>query len=168
MSRTIFFRSVLFLAGGLLVAQAGCQSSDNDGGGPPLPRAGSATDANGGPGPFEESGGEFTTTASGLKYRITREGDGESPQASDRVRVHYEGKLADGSVFDSSYQHGRPAEFSLGGVIPGWTEGMQLVKQGGMIELIIPADIGYGERGSPPDIPPNATLYFTVELLDIL
>lgn len=168
MSRSFSFHGVLLLAGGLLVAQAGCQSSDDDGGEPRLPTAGSSTDADSGSGPFDEAGGEFTTTASGLKYRITREGDGEKPQASDRVRVHYEGKLADGSIFDSSYPRGQPVEFPLEGVISGWTEGLQLVKVGGMIELIIPADLGYGANPRPGSgIPPGATLYFTVELLGI-
>jgi FKBP-type peptidyl-prolyl cis-trans isomerase FkpA len=86
---------------------------------------------------------------------------------SDTVRVHYEGKLADGTVFDSSYQRKQIAQFPLGGVIAGWTEGMQLVATGGMIDLIVPPDLGYGAGGHGP-VPPNSTLYFTVELLEIV
>jgi FKBP-type peptidyl-prolyl cis-trans isomerase len=84
------------------------------------------------------------------------------------VKVHYHGWLDDGKVFDSSYQRREPIEFPLSGVIPGWTEGMQLVGQGGMIELLIPSDLGYGPRGTPGGpIPPNARLHFLVELLDV-
>ena len=117
--------------------------------------------------PFDAAGGKFTETDSGLKFRITREGDGDKPQATDRVSVHYQGMLADGTEFDSSYGGGKPAEFPLNGVIRGWTEGLQLVQVGGMIELIIPSDLAYGSDPPTPKIPPNATLYFKVELLEI-
>lgn len=121
------------------------------------------------PGPADpDAPAEFTTTASGLKYKILREGDGASPTAADTVRCHYRGWLDDGSEFDSSYKRGQPAEFPLGGVIPGWTEGLQLVKEGGMIELEIPYQLGYGETGMGSDIPPRATLHFTVELIEVL
>ncbi|NND96528.1 MAG: FKBP-type peptidyl-prolyl cis-trans isomerase [Pirellulaceae bacterium] len=111
---------------------------------------------------------EFTSTPSGLRYRVLRQSDGAKPTASDEVRVHYAGWLDDETEFDSSYARGEAAEFPLSAVVPGWTEGLQLVGEGGMIELEIPSDLGYGRRGSPPSIPPNATLHFRVELLEIL
>ena len=95
------------------------------------------------------------------------EGSGASPTAADTVEVHYEGTLVDGTVFDSSYARGQPISFPLGGVISGWTEGLQLMKTGGKAKLTIPYNLAYGERGSPPAIPPMATLIFTVELLEI-
>lgn len=110
---------------------------------------------------------EFTKTESGLKYRIRRQGKGKKPIAKDTVSVHYKGWLDNGKEFDSSYGRGESIEFPLNGVIKGWTEGMQLVGQGGMIELEIPYELGYGERGSPPDIPGKATLHFLVELLEV-
>ena len=109
----------------------------------------------------------FTTTGSGLQYRVLRQGAGTKPKATNTVKVNYHGWLDDGKVFDSSYSRGEAIEFPLNGVIPGWTEGMQLVGQGGMIELLIPANLGYGVRGAPPVIPPNATLHFLVELLEV-
>ncbi len=120
------------------------------------------------PGPVDKDAPkEFTTTKSGLKYRIQRKSDGEKPSAKDTVTVNYKGWLDDGTVFDSSYKRGEPISFPLQGVIPGWTEGLQYVGKGGMIELEIPPDLGYGPRGAGGVIPPNATLHFTVELLDI-
>lgn len=110
---------------------------------------------------------EFTQTESGLKYRILRASDGQKPSAADQVTVDYAGWLDDGSEFDSSYNRGTPASFPLSGVIPGWTEGLQLVGEGGMIELEIPSELGYGERGAPGAIPPNATLHFKVELIKV-
>jgi FKBP-type peptidyl-prolyl cis-trans isomerase len=112
--------------------------------------------------------GEFQTTASGLKYKIVRPGGEQKPKPSDTVKCHYKGWLDDGTVFDSSYDRGEPAEFSLGGVIAGWTEGLQLIGEGGEIELEIPSHLGYGEAGRPPKIPGGATLHFKVELLEIL
>lgn len=108
----------------------------------------------------------FTATASGLKYRVTKESNGRKPKATDKVKVHYRGKLTNGTVFDESYKRGKPAEFPLNGVIAGWTEGLQLVGEGGSIELIIPGKLGY-PNGQPPTIPPNATLHFTVDLLEV-
>jgi len=110
----------------------------------------------------------FQTTRSGLKYKVLREGTGRKPRATDQVRVHYKGWLDNGEQFDSSYDRHEPTEFPLNRVVPGWTEGLQLVGEGGEIELEIPYQLGYGERGSPPKIPPRATLHFTVELLKIL
>ncbi len=109
----------------------------------------------------------FTTTKSGLKYRILREGAGAKPTARQKVEVNYHGWLDNGSVFDSSYRRGESIAFGLNQVIPGWTEGMQLVGEGGMIELEIPSKLGYGDRGSPPVIPAKAQLHFLVELIDV-
>lgn len=120
------------------------------------------------PGPADKDAPkEFKTTASGLKYRILRKTNGPQPKKSSTVRVHYKGWLDGGKEFDSSYKRGEPIEFQLDGVIDGWTEGMQLVGKGGMIELEIPPELGYGARGVPGAIPPNARLHFLVELLDI-
>jgi FKBP-type peptidyl-prolyl cis-trans isomerase FkpA len=110
---------------------------------------------------------QFRATASGLRYRILRRGNGTFPSAYDRVRVSYRGWLSDGTVFDSSYERGKPATFMLSDVVPGWTEGLQLVSKGGKIELEIPSRLGYGAEGKPPVIPPGATLKFIVELHDI-
>jgi FKBP-type peptidyl-prolyl cis-trans isomerase len=107
------------------------------------------------------------TTASGLQYRVIEEGEGPSPKAGDSVTVHYRGTLVDGTEFDSSYQRGEPATFPLTGVIPGWTEALQLMKKGSKWELFIPSDLAYGERGAGNRIPPNSTLIFEVELLSM-
>ncbi|MEY5040802.1 MAG: hypothetical protein RLZZ414_330, partial [Bacteroidota bacterium] len=94
-------------------------------------------------------------------------GNGKFPKKSDTVKVHYEGKLTDDTVFDSSFKRGQPIEFPLGNVIPGWTEGMQLIDEGGEIELFIPYNLGYGEAGAGGMIPPFATLVFKVQLISI-
>jgi len=107
-------------------------------------------------------------TGSGLQYEVITEGSGPKPTASDVVRVHYEGSLTNGTVFDSSYARGEPIEFSLGGVIPGWTEGLQLMNKGSTYRLYIPSDLGYGPQGAGPQIPPYSTLIFEVELIDIV
>jgi beta-glucosidase len=109
----------------------------------------------------------FKATASGLRYRILRKGDGAAPNATDTVTVDYKGWLDDGTAFDSSYDRGEAIKFPLNAVIKGWTEGMQLVSIGGMIELEIPFDLAYGAAGRPPQIPPKATLHFLVELLEV-
>lgn len=111
---------------------------------------------------------ELTPTGSGLYYRILRQGDGKKPKASNAVLAHYKGWLDSGKEFDSSYKRGAPIDFRLDGVIPGWTEGMQLVGEGGMIELEIPPDLGYGARGAGGSVPPNATLHFIVELKKVM
>lgn len=108
------------------------------------------------------------TTASGLQYKVLQEGSGEHPAKTSQVRVHYTGKLLDGNVFDSSVQRGEPAEFGLDQVIPGWTEGVQLMNKGAKYEFYIPSNLAYGDRGAGAAIPPGATLIFEVELLDIL
>ncbi|MGP1571358.1 MAG: FKBP-type peptidyl-prolyl cis-trans isomerase [Moraxella sp.] len=104
-------------------------------------------------------------TASGLQYKVITEGTGAKPKATDTVTVHYEGKLIDGKVFDSSYERGEPVSFRLNEVIKGWTEGVQLMNTGSKYELYIPSDLAYGETGNP-NIEPNSVLIFTVELLD--
>ena len=109
-----------------------------------------------------------TKTASGLVMVPIKPGTGASPKATDRVKVHYHGTLADGTVFDSSVQRGEPATFPLNGVIPCWTEGLQLMKVGGKSRLVCPAALAYGDRGAPPRIKPGATLTFEVELLEIV
>lgn len=111
---------------------------------------------------------DVTVTASGLQYRVIESGDGDSPKASDQVTVHYRGRLVDGVEFDSSYQRGQPATFGVTQVIAGWTEALQLMKEGDTWELVIPAELGYGERGAGGVIPPNATLIFEVQLLDVI
>ena len=107
-------------------------------------------------------------TESGLQYKIIEEGTGVSPEATDMVTVHYTGTLIDGTQFDSSVERGEPATFSVNGVIPGWTEGLQLLKEGGKAMLYIPWELGYGAPGSPPVIPPYATLIFEVELIQVV
>ena len=109
-----------------------------------------------------------TVTKSGLQYQVLREGTGRSPKSTDKVRCHYEGTLIDGTVFDSSYRRGEPADFPLNGVIPGWTEGVQLMKEGAKYRFFIPYLLGYGERGAGSSIPPYSTLIFDVELVKVL
>ena len=108
-----------------------------------------------------------TTTKSGLQYEVLVEGTGRQPKASDTVRCHYEGTLLDGSVFDSSYRRGEPADFGLRQVIAGWTEGVQLMKEGAKYRFFIPYNLAYGERGAGASIPPYSALIFDVELLNI-
>jgi FKBP-type peptidyl-prolyl cis-trans isomerase FkpA len=107
-----------------------------------------------------------TRTASGIVIRTITAGSGASPAADDIVKVHYEGKLIDGTVFDSSIKRGEPAEFPLNGVVPCWREALQKMKKGEKSQVVCPSSTAYGDRGSPPDIPPGATLSFEVELLD--
>lgn len=106
------------------------------------------------------------TTASGLQYKIEKEGTGKQATASSVVTVHYKGQLLDGKVFDSSYERGEPIEFPLNQVIPGWTEGLQLLKEGGKMTLYIPAKLGYGEQGNQV-IPANSPLIFDIELIKV-
>jgi len=133
-------------------------------------RAASAADAS------KKKGQEFldnaakqtaaTKTPSGIVIRTITPGTGPSPTAEDVVKVHYEGKLVDGTVFDSSIKRGQPIEFPLKGVVPCWTEALQTMKKGGKAQIVCPSSLAYGDRGSPPVIPPGATLSFEVELID--
>ncbi len=111
---------------------------------------------------------EVTVTASGLQYEIITEGNGELPSKASTVRTHYHGTLIDGTVFDSSYDRGQPAEFPVGGVIAGWTEALQMMPVGSKWRLYVPYNLAYGERGAGGAIGPYATLIFDVELLDII
>ncbi len=107
------------------------------------------------------------TTASGLQYKVLKEGEGEPPKLSDTVTTHYRGTLIDGTEFDSSYKRGEPATFPVSGVIKGWTEALQLMKPGAKLQLAIPPNLAYGERGAGQEIGPNSTLLFDVELLKV-
>lgn len=120
---------------------------------------------------FLEANGKregVTTTKSGLQYEVLTPGKGErSPKATDIVVCHYEGRLVSGKVFDSSYERNQPAEFGLNQVIPGWTEGLQLMSEGAKFRFYIPYLLGYGEQGAGPSIPPYSTLVFDVELISV-
>ncbi len=107
-------------------------------------------------------------TYSGLQYEVIRPGTGKRPSTFNKVKVHYHGTLTNGSVFDSSVQRGQPATFGVSQVIPGWTEGLQLMKEGAKYRFTIPPNLAYGPRGAPPKIGPNETLIFDVELLEVL
>ncbi|KZN50963.1 FKBP-type peptidyl-prolyl cis-trans isomerase [Pseudoalteromonas luteoviolacea] len=111
---------------------------------------------------------EVTVTESGLQYEVISTGEGDKPAAESTVRVHYHGTLINGTVFDSSYDRGQPAEFPVNGVIKGWTEALQLMTAGSKLRLYIPHDLAYGERGAGASIAPYSTLIFDVELLEIL
>ena len=111
---------------------------------------------------------EVKETASGLQYVVEKEGTGAQPTATDEVTVHYTGKLLDGQVFDSSVNRGEPATFPLNRVIPGWTEGVQLMKEGAKYTFFIPSDLAYGAQGVPNAIPPHSTLIFEVELIKVI
>ena len=107
------------------------------------------------------------TTASGLQYQIIKDGTGNTPKPTDKVTTHYRGTLINGKQFDSSYDRGEPATFPVNGVIAGWTEALQLMKEGSKWKLFIPSNLAYGERGAGNDIPPNSTLIFDIELIKV-
>jgi len=107
------------------------------------------------------------TTASGLQYKVITAGTGKTPKATDTVKTHYRGTLINGTEFDSSYKRGEPAEFPVNGVIKGWTEALQLMKEGAKWQLFIPSELAYGERGAGKDIGPNSTLIFDIELISV-
>lgn len=120
---------------------------------------------------FLENNGKregVVTTKSGLQYEVLTEGTGRSPKATDKVRCHYEGRLINGDIFDSSYKRSQPADFGLNQVIAGWTEGVQLMKEGAKYRFYIPYLLGYGEQGAGSSIPPYSTLIFDVELIKVL
>jgi FKBP-type peptidyl-prolyl cis-trans isomerase len=149
--KTRFF---LAATGAVALCLLGCNKADSDGG-TPEPAKPAAS-------------GNWKTTASGLKYQVLKQGKGlMSPKASDTVEVHYHGTLLDGTVFDSSVERGQPISFPLDGVIPGWTEGVQLMKVGDKFKFEIPPNLAYGPNSPSPKIPPNSTLVFEVELLAI-
>lgn len=106
-------------------------------------------------------------TASGLQYKVLASGNGKAPKATDKVTVHYTGRLIDGTIFDSSVEKGAPATFDLNGIIPGWTEALQLMHEGDKWTIFLPSDLAYGERGAGEQIPPYATLVFDVELIKV-
>lgn len=114
---------------------------------------------------FLKEGGK--KTESGLAYKIIKAGEGTAPKPTDVVEVHYHGTLIDGTVFDSSKERGKKVKFPLNRVIKGWTEGLQLIKPGGSIKLVIPSELAYGDRGAPPKIPGGSTLVFDVELFSV-
>lgn len=150
----MFSATVLLLTGCVMAADGAKEVAF-----PELPKGAGAID--------KDAPKSFTATKSGLKYRVLRKGTDVMPKASSSVEVNYHGWLDNGKVFDSSYKRNESISFGLNQVIKGWTEGMQLVGKGGMIELEIPSELGYGSRGAPGAIPPNATLHFLVELIDI-
>ncbi len=154
-------RLTVMTAAGLCLL--GCSKSAQPGGDAnPNPPAAAAAPAG------NSQSTNMTTTASGLKYQVLKHGTGTvSPKATDTVTVNYEGKLLDGTVFDSSIARGQPASFPLNRVIPGWTEGLQLMKVGDKFKFVIPANLAYGPNSPTPAIPPNSTLVFEVELLAI-
>lgn len=152
-------RFLLALAAALLVV--GCRDNTTTTETAEAPKAPAAT-------PAPAPGNEMKTTPSGLKYQVLNQGTGTvSPKATDTVTVHYHGTLLNGTVFDSSVQRGQPASFPLNRVIPGWTEGLQLMKVGDKFKFEIPPNLAYGPNSPTPAIPPNSTLVFEVELLGI-
>lgn len=148
------FLSGTIAAAGLFLAA--CESNETDAVSPTVNPAASPSST------------AVQTTYTGLKYQVLRPGTGKSPSAYNKVKVHYHGYLPDGTVFDSSVQRGEPAVFPLNGVIPGWTEGIQLMKEGAKYRFTIPPELAYGARGAPPKIGPNQTLMFDVELFEVL
>ena len=162
--RSLVFRAGALLVAGLILSEALLMAQPPAGPQqavplPQLPRGAGVVDA--------DAPQTFTKSASGLEYRVLRKGAGPAPSPTSTVTVHYHGWLDSGKTFDSSYDRGEKISFPLNGVIRGWTEGLQYVGKGGMIELSIPSNLGYGSRGAPPVIPPDARLHFLVELHEI-
>jgi peptidylprolyl isomerase len=154
---------VALCAAGLVVA--GCSKKDEPAvaSNPEAPKTTSQVPSSSG-----STNSDMVTTATGLKYQVLKHGTGTtSPKATDTVKVHYHGTLLDGTVFDSSVQRGEPISFPLDRVIPGWTEGLQLMKVGDKFKFVIPAELAYGANSPSSKIPPNSTLVFEVELLAI-
>jgi FKBP-type peptidyl-prolyl cis-trans isomerase len=157
--RLLTFLSLTLPALAYLLAAPASAADDKDVPFPELPAGAGKIDG--------DAPKKFSKTDSGLKYRVLRKGTGKMPKATQSVKVHYRGWLDDGKEFDSSYKRKEPIAFPLNRVIKGWTEGMQLVGEGGMIELEIPSSLGYGDKGAGDAIPPKATLHFLVELLEV-
>ena len=149
---------ILALAGSLL---AGCTAKQNN------PDAAASSDPGAAFLAANAKKEGVVTTSSGLQYKVLKSGTGESPRLTDRVKVHYQGTLIDGTVFDSSIQRGQPITFPVNAVIPGWVEALQMMKVGDKWQLFIPAKLAYGDRSPGAAIPPNSTLIFEVELLGI-
>ena len=148
------------------LALVGCQDSTPPAAGPSV--TGPASVTNAAAAPAAPAAGDMKATASGLKYQVIKQGTGTvSPKPTDNVNVHYHGTLLNGTVFDSSVQRGEPISFPLNGVIPGWTEGLQLMRVGDKFKFEIPPGLAYGAASPSPLIPPNSTLVFEVELLGI-
>ena len=146
----------------------GCKEKTETGTGATAPAATNAPAAPAPASPAAAQPGEMKTTATGLKYQVLKQGTGTvSPKATDTVNVHYHGTLLNGTVFDSSVERGQPISFPLNRVIPGWTEGLQLMKVGDKFKFEIPPNLAYGPNSPSPKIPPNSTLVFEVELLGI-
>jgi peptidylprolyl isomerase len=157
----MMIRCFATLAAALLLAGCKDKTQSAAGGGTPAPAPAPAAPAAG-------AENKMTTTPSGLKYQVLKKGEGTvSPKATDTVRVHYHGTLLNGTVFDSSVERKQPISFPLNGVIPGWTEGVQLMKVGDKFKFEIPPNLAYGPNSPSPKIPPNSTLVFEVELLGI-
>ncbi len=146
----------------------GCSKTTQPGGNTNASSTPSTPPATAAPAAGDSQSTNMTTTASGLKYEVMKHGTGTvSPKATDTVKVHYVGTLLNGTVFDSSIARGQPISFPLNQVIPGWTEGLQLMKVGDKFRFVIPANLAYGANSPSPAIPPNSTLVFEVELLGI-
>lgn len=162
---SFLFPFVVLSAGGLLLTGCGNPGNDGDEPGPPVSDYPAATSAPAIPKP--EVGKRYTT-ASGLQYEVLRVGSGARPKAWSQVLVHYHGTLPSGTVFDSSVQRGQPIDFSLDEVIPGWTEGVQLMQEGAKYRFYVPWLLAYGLEGFPPKIGPKQDLIFEIELIRVL
>lgn len=166
-------KSLMLIAAGLLCATTACGSKTGTDSGsmaqqnePKEMKTDAPTTQQAEEAPATIDTNDFITTPSGLKYKVVREGTGKKPGATDVVTVNYEGRLINGQIFDSSYQRGEPTSFPLNRVIPGWTEGLQLMPEGSEYIFYIPYQLAYGEYGGGP-IPPKADLVFRVELLQV-
>jgi len=157
-------RIQFFLALTAVLFILGCDKAEQPAGGAKVEQAAAPAAAS----PASNQTNEMKTTASGLKYQVLKHGTGTvSPKATDIVKVHYHGTLLDGTIFDSSVERGQPISFPLTRVIPGWTEGLQLMKVGDKFKFEIPPNLAYGPNSPTPKIPPNSTLVFEVELIEI-
>jgi len=161
--------ALLLGLGMLSVTSFAADNNTNNTTGPAMTATANTTDANRGEAYLEKNKAKkgVVTLPDGLQYKVLTEGKGEKPGLNDTVTVHYAGTLVDGKEFDSSYKRGEPATFPVSGVIPGWTEALQLMPVGSTWELVIPAKLAYGDQGAPPVIGPNETLIFKVQLISV-